>query len=103
MGVKRQVNRECGNADNYRMILNDKMAMSVLAAIYSAVNGKPAVAIRIAELKQFSTFEPGIIHGAVEELLKAKMILVGATDDRICLSAAGAACHARQHSVKTAN
>jgi hypothetical protein len=84
------------------MILNDKIAMSVLASIYTAVDGTPAVTIRIAQLKQFSNFEPGIIHGAVEELLKAKLLMVGATDDRICLSAAGAACHAQQRPAKLA-
>ena len=74
------------------MILDDPTAMSVLKAVYRAANGPAGPIIRREEISQFTAIDPAALQAALDALLDARLLLHGATDDRICLSRAGIAC-----------
>ena len=74
------------------MILDDPTAMLVLKAVYLAASGPAGPIIRREEVAQLTSIDPAAIHDAIDALLDARLLLLGATDDRICLSRAGSAC-----------
>jgi hypothetical protein len=74
------------------MILDDSVATLVLSAVFRASGGRTLHAVRIAEVEKLTSLDPGAVHGAIFELMKAGLLQPGSTNDRVCVNAAGAAC-----------
>lgn len=77
--------------DKRSMILNDSVAVAVLSAIYQAANGRAGRIVRLADAKRLTDVDPGSFDGAVDELMRAGLLMPGSTDDRVCLNSAGVA------------
>lgn len=73
------------------MILDDRNADAVLRIIYHTAGGRTGLHIRTEDVAAQSSIDPAVVLAAIEQLVKARMLLTGATADRVCLTPAAIA------------
>ncbi len=73
------------------MILDDGTSDVVLRIIHQMAGGRPGVSVRSPDVSAQTSIDPAVVFAAIEQLVKARMLLPGATDDRVCLTPAAIA------------
>lgn len=74
------------------MILDDFVATTVLTAVFQAAGGRTGRIVRVADVKEFTNLDPATVDGALDELMKAGLVMPGCSGDLVFMNAAGAAC-----------
>jgi hypothetical protein len=74
------------------MILDDTIAVAVLHLVSQAAGGRAGVQVPRHDIASLTPIDPAVVFTAIDELIKAGMLCLGSTDDRVSISRAGLAC-----------